>query len=102
MAKKEKIKNKPNLFQHPQVMKEWAMEVSESCGSLITGQQPNVSKLQALIDKFIKDYNVNLMAVEMQQRDGKPTQEELEEMFKGLPEEEVERLKGLMKNEEEE
>ena len=55
-----KIKNKRNIFSTPQDLKEWSMELSEACGSLITNKKPNISKLDTLVEKFVIDYNANM------------------------------------------
>tara|TARA_Y100000004_G_scaffold133458_1_gene150836 strand:- start:237 stop:446 length:210 start_codon:yes stop_codon:yes gene_type:complete len=55
-----KIKNKRNIFSTPQDLKEWSMELSEACGSLITNKKPNISKLDTLVEKFVIDYNTNM------------------------------------------
>ena len=55
-----KIKNKRNIFTTPQDLKEWSMDLSEACGSIITNKKPNVSKIDSLVEKFVNDYNVNM------------------------------------------
>jgi len=54
------IKNRRNIFSSPQDLKEWSMELSEACGSLITNKKPNISKLDTLVEKFVIDYNENM------------------------------------------
>ena len=88
---KRNNKKKDNIFSEAQIMKELAMELSDACGSLLTGKKPNVSRIDSLIEQFVKDYNINMMAIESQQ-DDTPSQEDLEEMFKGLSKEEVDKL----------
>jgi len=55
-----KIKNKRNIFTSPQDLKEWSIDLSEACGSLITNKKPNISKIDALVEKFVNDYNMNM------------------------------------------
>ena len=55
-----KIKNKRNIFTTPQDLKEWSIDLSEACGSLITNKKPNISKIDTLVEKFVNDYNVNM------------------------------------------
>lgn len=55
-----KIKNKRNIFTSPQDLKEWSIDLSEACGSLITNKKPNISKIDTLVEKFVNDYNVNI------------------------------------------
>ena len=57
------LKNKKNIFSTPQDLKEWSMELSEACGSLITNKKPNISKLDTLVEKFVIDYNANMEIV---------------------------------------
>jgi len=58
MAKK--IKTGRNIFSNPQLLKEWAMDLSDACGSIIINKKPNVSKIDALVEKFVIDYNYNM------------------------------------------
>jgi len=58
MAKK--IKTGRNIFSNPQLLKEWAMDLSDACGSIIINKKPNVSKIDALVEKFVIDYNHNM------------------------------------------
>jgi hypothetical protein len=55
-----KIKNKKNIFSTPQDLKEWSMDLSDACGSIITNKKPNISKIDTLVEKFVNDYNVNM------------------------------------------
>lgn len=55
-----KIKNKRNIFTSPQDLKEWSIDLSEACGSLITNKKPNISKIDTLVEKFVNDYNANM------------------------------------------
>lgn len=55
-----KIKNKRNIFTSPQDLKEWSIDLSEACGSLITNKKPNISKIDTLVEKFVNDYNINM------------------------------------------
>ena len=54
------IKGGPNIFRTPSDLKDWAIELSDACGSVIINKKPNVSKVDALIEKFVMDYNENL------------------------------------------
>ena len=54
------IKNQPNIFIKPEDLKTWAIELSEACGSRIINKKHNVSKIDALIEKFVSDYNENM------------------------------------------
>ena len=54
------IKGGPNIFRTPSDLKDWAIELSDACGSIIINKKPNVSKVDALIEKFVMDYNENL------------------------------------------
>jgi sulfur relay (sulfurtransferase) DsrF/TusC family protein len=86
-------KKRKNIFSEAQIMKEWAMELSDACGSLLTGKKPNISRIDSLIEQFVKDYNINMMAMQNQQlQENKVSQEDLEDMFKDLSKEEVDRL----------
>ena len=58
MAKK--IKTRRNIFSSPQLLKEWSMDLSEACGSVLIQKKPNVSKIDALVEKFVIDYNANM------------------------------------------
>ena len=58
MAKK--IKTRRNIFSNPQLLKEWSMDLVEACGSVLIQKKPNVSKIDALVEKFVIDYNVNM------------------------------------------
>ena len=55
-----KIKNKRNIFSTPQDLKEWSMDLSDACGSIITNKKPNISKIDTLVEKFVNDYNVHM------------------------------------------
>ncbi len=55
-----KIKNKRNIFTTPQDLKEWSMDLSEACGSIITNKKANISKIDSLVEKFVNDYNINM------------------------------------------
>lgn len=54
-----KIKKGGNIFATPQSLKDWAVDLSDACGSVIINKKPNVSKISTLIDKFANDYNYN-------------------------------------------
>jgi hypothetical protein len=36
------------------------MDLSDACGSKLINKKPNTSKIDALIEKFVNDYNVNM------------------------------------------
>lgn len=55
-----KIKNKRNIFTSPQDLKEWSMDLSDACGSIIVNKKPNISKIDTLVEKFVNDYNKNM------------------------------------------
>jgi len=55
-----KIKNKRNIFTSPQDLKEWSMDLSDACGSIIVNKKPNISKIDILVEKFVNDYNKNM------------------------------------------
>ena len=54
------IKKGANVFSSPAKLKEWAIELSEACGSILINKKPNVSKIDTLIEKFVGDYNTNM------------------------------------------
>tara|TARA_R100000773_G_scaffold4200_2_gene4808 strand:+ start:1573 stop:1779 length:207 start_codon:yes stop_codon:yes gene_type:complete len=54
------IKNQPNIFRTPDDLKSWAIDLSEACGSKLINKKHNVSKIDALIEKFVSDYNTNM------------------------------------------
>ena len=49
-----KIKNKRNIFTTPQDLKEWSMDLAEACGSILINKKPNISKIDTLVEKFVK------------------------------------------------
>ena len=55
-----KIKNKRNIFDSPQTLKKWALELSDACGSVIVQKRPDVSQIDSLVEKFVDDYNSNV------------------------------------------
>ena len=55
-----KIKTKRNIFTSPQDLKEWSMDLSDACGSIIVNKKPNISKIDTLVEKFVNDYNKNM------------------------------------------
>tara|TARA_Y100000004_G_scaffold71767_1_gene80673 strand:- start:565 stop:762 length:198 start_codon:yes stop_codon:yes gene_type:complete len=55
-----KIKKGVNIFSSPVVLKEWAIDLSEACGSVLINKKPNVSKIDTLVEKFVIDYNENM------------------------------------------
>lgn len=58
MGKKAKVKQ--NIFDSPQSLKKWSLELSDACGSMIVQKKPNVSRIDSLVDKFVNDYNSNV------------------------------------------
>ena len=58
-----KIKNGVNIFSSPFTLKEWAIDLSEACGSVLINKKPNVSKIDTLVEKFVQDYNENMEKV---------------------------------------
>ena len=58
-----KIKKGVNIFSSPVTLKEWAIDLSEACGSVLRNKKPNVSKIDTLVEKFVQDYNENMEKV---------------------------------------
>ena len=54
------IKNRQNIFKTPEDLKSLAIDLSEACGSKLINKKHNVSKIDALIEKFVSDYNINM------------------------------------------
>ena len=54
------IKKGVNVFSSPVTLKEWAIDLSEACGSVLINKKPNISKIDALVEKFVIDYNSNM------------------------------------------
>ena len=54
------IKKGVNVFSSPVVLKEWAIDLSEACGSVLINKKPNISKIDTLVEKFVIDYNANM------------------------------------------
>ena len=48
------------MFSSPVTLKEWAIDLSEACGSVLINKKPNVSKIDTLVEKFVIDYNENM------------------------------------------
>ena len=63
MSKKGGIKKKLNIFTSDILLKEWAMDLSDACGSRLVNKKLNISKVDALIEKFVDDYNINMQAM---------------------------------------
>ena len=57
------IKKGVNVFSSPVTLKEWAIDLSEACGSVLINKKPNVSKIDTLVEKFVIDYNENMEKV---------------------------------------
>lgn len=57
------IKKGVNIFSSPVTLKEWAIDMSEACGSVLINKKPNVSKIDTLVEKFVQDYNENMEKV---------------------------------------
>ena len=63
------IKNQPNIFKTADDLKALAIDLAEACGSKIINKKHNVSKIDALIEKFVSDYNENMKSmVELKNR----------------------------------
>ena len=54
------IKKGVIVFSSPVTLKEWAIDLSEACGSVLINKKPNVSKIDTLVEKFVIDYNENM------------------------------------------
>ena len=63
MSKKGGIKKKLNIFTSDILLKEWAMDLSDACGSRLVNKKLNISKVDALIEAFVDDYNENMNAM---------------------------------------
>ncbi len=48
------------MFSSPVTLKEWAIDLSEACGSVLINKKPNISKIDTLVEKFVIDYNENM------------------------------------------
>ena len=57
------IKKGVNVFSSPVTLKEWAIDLSEACGSVLINKKPNISKIDTLVEKFVMDYNENMEKV---------------------------------------
>ena len=55
-----KIKKGRNIFSSPELLKDWSIDLSEACGSILINKKPNVSKIDTLVEKFVIDYNENM------------------------------------------
>ena len=55
MSKKGGIKKKPNIFTSDLLLKEWAMDLSDACGSRLVNKKLNISKIDALIESFVNE-----------------------------------------------
>ena len=64
-----KIKSGTNIFSNPLQLKNWALELSDACGSILVNKKPNVSKIDALVEKFVIDYNTNMEIVNGKQEE---------------------------------
>ena len=53
-------KDDTNIFKSPSSLKRWALDLSDSCGSVIANKPYDMEQVQKLIDKFVNAYNVNL------------------------------------------
>ena len=63
MAKKGRIKKRRNIFTSDILLKEWAMDLSDACGSRLVNKKLNISKVDALIESFVDDYNENMQTM---------------------------------------
>tara|TARA_R100001594_G_scaffold144067_1_gene192749 strand:+ start:873 stop:1061 length:189 start_codon:yes stop_codon:yes gene_type:complete len=50
-------KFKENIFTESALLKQWATELSDACGSVLINKKPNVSRIDSLIERFVNDYN---------------------------------------------
>lgn len=55
-----------NIFSDPKLLKEWSIQVSNSCGGLQMTTSPilkpiDVKKLDVLVEKFVQDYNEQMI-----------------------------------------
>jgi hypothetical protein len=60
MSNKGGVTKQLNIFTSDVLLKEWAMDLSDACGSKLINKKPNTSKIDGLIEKFVNDYNVNM------------------------------------------
>ena len=58
------LKKGVHIFSSPVTLKEWAIDLSEACGSVLINKLPNISKVDKLIEQFVTDYNENNMGVD--------------------------------------
>ena len=54
-----------NIFVEPKHLKNWAIQVANSCGGQEVSKSPilkpiNMRKLDSLIEKFVTDYNESM------------------------------------------
>lgn len=50
-------KRKKNIFENPNILKSWALDLAENCGSIITQDVPDMENVNKLIEEFVSDYN---------------------------------------------
>tara|TARA_R100001443_G_scaffold97885_1_gene104810 strand:- start:487 stop:684 length:198 start_codon:yes stop_codon:yes gene_type:complete len=59
--------DKINIFIEPKQLKNWAIQVANSCGGQEVSKSPilkpiNMRKLDSLIEKFVSDYNDSMIS----------------------------------------
>tara|TARA_R100001015_G_C4598244_1_gene153313 strand:+ start:223 stop:417 length:195 start_codon:yes stop_codon:yes gene_type:complete len=59
-----------NIFRSRDALKQWAMDLSDACGSQIVNRPPDVKKIDELIEEFVSDYNINMQLMN-EDRSGK-------------------------------
>ena len=64
------IKKGVNVFSSPVTLKEWAIDLSEACGSVLINKKPNISKIDTLVEKFVIDYNENMEKINGNEEEG--------------------------------
>ena len=60
IGKFNEVEHDTSSTSSPQLLKEWSMDLAEACGSVLIQKKPNVSKIDALVEKFVIDYNANM------------------------------------------
>ena len=48
---------KKNIFENASILKSWALDLAENCGSIITQAVPDMDNVNKLIEEFVSDYN---------------------------------------------
>ena len=47
-----------NIFRSRDALKQWAMDLSDACGSQIVKRPPDVKKIDELIEQFVIDLSL--------------------------------------------